>query len=119
MSSDATRTYLWIVDWDDRFIHPRVVNVHRFVVAEPQIDSFEAHMRDEQIPAQGNVLTRAGSVVRQVLLRERRAGEGPTGFNASEEDVSEELRALCQQISISNFVEVHSWPQPDTPEENR
>jgi hypothetical protein len=111
-SNTPTRTYLWIVDWDDRFIQPRIVNVYRLDVAHEQVADFEAFMRDEQLPEQGAASTRVGGPVRQVLLRERDPDDTPTGLNATDTDVSDRLRALCQQIAIDNFVEVASWPEP-------
>lgn len=77
----STPTYLWIVEWDDRFVTPQRVEVRHITRLEGvSDDDLERQLVDVEIPAQAAEATRVGHVTRQLLLRLSGPRKGSVGY---------------------------------------
>jgi hypothetical protein len=77
----GTPTYLWIVEWDDRFVTPKRVEVRHLTRLEGVSDEeLERHLVEVEIPAQAAAATRVGHVTRQLLLRLSGPRKGTVGY---------------------------------------
>ncbi len=81
--------YLWIVEWEDRFVRPQRIEVRHVTRLEGVTDAdLERHLLDVAVPAQARVATRVGGVRRQVLLRCSGERSQTGGFGNSAEGVA-------------------------------
>lgn len=81
--------YLWIVEWDDRFVTPARVEVRRITRLPGVTDAeLERRLVEVELPAQGRAATRVGHVTRQLLVRLAGPRTELVGLGEAEEGVA-------------------------------
>ncbi len=101
----STPTYLWIVEWDDRFVTPQRVEVRHITRLEGvSDDDIERHLVEVAIPAQAADATRVGHVTRQVLLRLSGPRKGTVGYANAGDGTASAVGDLA--VSIGHNAEV-------------
>lgn len=113
----STPTYLWIVEWDDRFVTPQRVEVRHITRLEGvSDDDLERHLLEVEIPAQAAVATRVGHVTRQILLRLSGPRKGSVGYANAGDGLAAAVGDVA--VSIGQNAEV-VWSSADAGTDER